>query len=352
MRTEAKTMQALVLPAWQRDPELRELPIPQPGPGDVRVRVGGSGACHSDLHLMDWPAGTLGFDPPFVLGHEIAGWVDMLGPGVDGLSLGEGVAVYGPWGCGRCRACRSGAENYCEHAADLQVLAPGIGHDGGMAEYVVVPARLLVPLGDLDPVEAAPLTDAALTPYHAIKRSLPTLVPGTTAVVIGAGGLGHMGVQILRALAPSRIVAIDPAANKRQLALDSGADVAIAPDDDATQQVRSLTGGLGAELVVDMVGSDSSLAMAASFARVRGAITVVGLAMGTFPFNFFALPYECSLSSTYWGTATELMEVIALARAGKLHAQIERFTLHDAIDAYRRLRAGDVQGRAVITPSP
>ncbi|MCI4354641.1 MAG: alcohol dehydrogenase catalytic domain-containing protein, partial [Thermoplasmata archaeon] len=260
-------MKALVLPAWQAEPELRELPVAEPGPGEVRLRVGGSGACHSDLHLMDWPAGTLGFDPPFVLGHEIAGWIDTLGPGVEGLASGDPVAVYGPWGCGRCRACRTGAENYCERSAELKVMAPGIGHDGGMAEYVVVPARLLVPLGDLDPVDAAPLTDAGLTPYHAIKRSLPMLVPGTTAVVIGAGGLGHMGIQILRALAPSRIVAIDPADDKRQLALDSGADLALAPEDDATERVRAATAGLGAELILDMLGSDATLAMAAAMAR-------------------------------------------------------------------------------------
>ncbi len=199
-------MKAYQLTAWQTPPEMREVPVPEPGPGEVLVKVGGAGACHSDLHLMEWPEGTMDFDLPFTLGHENAGWVEALGAGVEGLEEGEAVAVYGPWGCGRCRACRLSAENYCERQAEIGAFGGGLGLDGGMAEYMLVPhSRLLLPLGELDPRDAAPLSDAALTPYHAIKRSLHLLVPGSTAVVIGVGGLGHMGVQILRALSPARI---------------------------------------------------------------------------------------------------------------------------------------------------
>jgi alcohol dehydrogenase, propanol-preferring len=344
-------MRALVLPAWLERPELRDVPVPEPGAGEVLVKVAGAGACHSDLHLMDFPPGAMPFDPPFVLGHENTGWVEAHGPGSTGLEIGEPVAVYGPWGCGSCRNCRLSAENYCEHAAELPGMAPGIGYDGGMAAFVRVPRRQLIPLGDLDPVEAAPLTDAGLTPYHAIKRSLPFLVPGSTVVVIGAGGLGHVAIQILRALTPSRIVVIDTAPPKLAQALELGADEALLPDDDPVARVRAATRGLGAELVLDVVGSDDSLASAAKLARVGGQLTVVGIAGGTLPFSFFGIPYECSVASTYWGTAVELEEVLALARVGALHVRVERFALEDALDAYARLRAGAIAGRAVIVPN-
>jgi len=182
------TMRAYQLVAWQQPPELREVPIPEPGPGEVLLKVAGAGACHSDLHLMEWPPGQMPFEPPFTLGHENAGWVERVGAGVDGVRVGEAVAVYGPWGCGSCRACRRSSENYCERQAEIVTMGGGLGRDGGMAEYMLVPAaRLLIGLGELDPGEAAPLSDAALTPYHAIKRSLHKLTPGSSAVVIGVG---------------------------------------------------------------------------------------------------------------------------------------------------------------------
>jgi propanol-preferring alcohol dehydrogenase len=183
-------MRALRLLDWKREPELVEVPEPVAGPGEVVVRVGGAGACHSDLHLMhDFEGGTLPWGPPFTLGHENAGWVHQLGEGVTGLEVGQPVAVYGPWGCGACGRCLVGQENYCERPADAPVPGGGggLGLDGGMAEYLWVPsARHLVPLPPgLTPAQAAPLTDAGLTPYHAIRRSWPKLAPGSTAVVIG-----------------------------------------------------------------------------------------------------------------------------------------------------------------------
>jgi len=343
-------MRALVLPGWLEPPELRDVPDPDPGPGEVLLRVAGAGACHSDLHLMEFPPGAMPFDPPFVLGHEITGLVEALGPATAGPEPGTVVAVYGPRGCGTCATCRTGAENYCERAAQLRKLAPGIGHDGGMAELVTVPARLLVPLHELDPVDAAPLTDAALTPYHAIRRSLGVLVPGSTAVVIGAGGLGHLAVQLLRTLTAARVVVVDQADDKIAHALELGADEAFRPDDDAVARVRSATGGLGAELVLDLVGSDATLELARQAARVQGHLTVVGIAGGTLPFSFFGVPYECSVASTYWGSIIELHEVVALARAGRIHVDVERFPLDRALDAYDRMRSGTLRGRAVVTP--
>ena len=344
-------MKAYQLTAWESEPELRDVPVPEPGPGQVLLKVGGAGACHSDLHLMEWPPGTLGFDVPFTLGHENAGWVEALGAGVEGLEVGEPVAVYGPWGCGRCRACRLSAENYCERQAEIGAFGGGLGRDGGMAEYMLVPhPRLLLPLGDLDPREAAPLSDAALTPYHAIKRSLHLLVPGSTAVVIGVGGLGHMGVQILRALSPASIVAVDVSEEKLRLAHEVGADHAVAAGEGAAEEIRLISGGRGAELVVDMVGSDDSIALAAAVARFESHLTIVGLAGGKFEFAFGALPFEAQLTIPYWGSAVELEEVLELARAGRIRAHVERFELERAGDAYQRMREGKLDGRAVICP--
>lgn len=336
---------------WQQPPEWMDVPIPQPGPGEVLINVRGSGACHSDLHIMEWPPGQLPWEVPFTLGHETAGWVVELGAGVTGFEIDEAVLVYGPWGCGRCRTCRLGMENYCRNAAEISGAGGGLGRDGGMAEYMLVPSsRFLVPIGRLDPAEAAPLGDAALTPYHSIKRSLPILTPGATAVVIGVGGLGHMAVQILRAVSPAGIVAIDVAEDKLALALEVGADAAFVADEEVTDRVRAFTDRRGAELILDFVGSDATMALAAKVACSLGHLTVVGLNNGTFAFNFFALPYETSLATTYWGSTPELMEVLALAEAGKIQVHVERFPLEKASEAYERMRAGALKGRAVIVP--
>ena len=196
-------MKAYQLIEWQQPAELRDVPVPEPGPGEVLIKVGGAGACHSDLHVMDWPAGTLPYELPFTLGRENAGWIEAIGAGVGGWQPDDAVAVYGAWGCGRCAACRQGRETLCERAAEIGAAGGGLGRDGGMAEYMLVPnARLLVALGELDPRDTAPLSDAALTPYHAIQSALPLLSPGTWALVIGVGGLGHMAVQLLRAVSP------------------------------------------------------------------------------------------------------------------------------------------------------
>jgi propanol-preferring alcohol dehydrogenase len=344
-------MKAYQLTAWQQPPELRDVDVPDPGPGQVLVKVGGAGACHSDLHLMEWPEGTMAFDVPFTLGHENAGWVESLGPGVEGVEPGEPVAVYGPWGCGHCRACRSSAENHCERQEEIGAFGGGLGLDGGMAEYMLVPnPRLLLPLGDLDPLAAAPLSDAALTPYHAIKRSLRLLHPGATVVVIGVGGLGHMAVQILRAITAARVIALDTSADKLRLAAEIGAEETVPAGEDAAEQIRSLTGGRGAELVLDHVGAEETIALGAEVVRMNGEVTVVGLAGGKIDFGFGTMPFDATLTVPYWGSAIELMEVLDLARAGRIRAHVERFALDEVEEAYRRLRDGSLDGRAVVCP--
>jgi propanol-preferring alcohol dehydrogenase len=344
-------MKAYRFVEYQAPPRFEDVAVPEPGPGQVLVKVAGAGVCHSDLHVLEWPAAQNPLRPPFTLGHENAGFVEKLGAGVDRLRPGDPVAVYGPWGCGTCRTCRQGIENYCERQAENPAMGGGLGLDGGMAEYMLVPSpRLLVPLGSLDPREAAPLTDAGLTPYHAIKRSLGLLAPGASVAVIGVGGLGNMGVQILRALTAAQIVAVDKDEDKLRLAREVGADRAVRAGDGAFDEIREITRGRGVEVAIDFVGADATIALAAKIARQQGHVTVVGLGGGTFPFGFFALPYECSLATTYWGSVTELMEVIALAAQGRIKVLSERFPLERAPEAYQRLRSGTIRGRAVIVP--
>jgi propanol-preferring alcohol dehydrogenase len=344
------TMQAFQIIQSQTT-ELREVPVPEPGPGQVLLKVGGAGACHSDLHLMDAPADRLP-KLPFTLGHENAGWVEKLGPGATGFAPGDPVMVYGPWGCGTCGRCRVSMENYCESIDGVG--GGGLdGSDGGMALYLLVPStRFLIPLGTLDPHEAAPLADAALTSYHAVKRSLHLLGSGSTAVVIGAGGLGQMAVQILRALSSATtVVAVDTSADKLATAKRMGADEALLSGDEAVRRIKDMTRGQGAELVLDMVGVDPTLHMAAQISRVLGHLTIVGLGGGALPVNFTSPKHECSVASPYWGSIAELMEVVALAQAGKIEMLVEPFPLERVGEAYQLLREGKIQGRAVITPN-
>jgi alcohol dehydrogenase, propanol-preferring len=346
-------MQALQLTGWKQAGELVEVAEPEPGPGEVLVRIGGAGACHSDLHLMhDFEPGMMPWSPPFTLGHENAGWVEALGVGVSGLEVGEAVAVYGPWGCGLCRRCALGMENYCERPEVTGAAVGGLGADGGMVSHMLVPSvRHLVPIGDLDPADAAPLTDAGLTPYHAVKRALPLLAPGSTAVVIGVGGLGHLAVQMLRALSPATVVAVDQRDDALRLAESMGAHHGVVSDDEAAATIRELSGGQGADVVLDCVGVDATLALGAAASRVLGQLTIVGIGGGTLPMSFFTIPYEVSVATTYWGTLPELHEVLAMARAGLITPHVQRYPLDEAPQVYERLAAGDIDGRAVIVPS-
>jgi propanol-preferring alcohol dehydrogenase len=292
------------------------------------------------------------FKLPFTLGHENAGWVEKLGPGTTGFAPGDPVIVYGPWGCGLCMNCRMGMENYCEKPGGPT--PGGLGaHDGGMAPYLLVPAtRFLIPLGTLDPRDAAPLSDAALTSYHAVKRSRHLLGPGSTAVVIGVGGLGQMAIQILRALSPvTMIIAVDTAVDKLEIAKRMGADEGLISGDQAVKRVMHMTRGQGAELVLDMVGVNPTLQMAAQVARVLGHLTIVGIGGAALPVNFSSPRKECSVASTFWGSIPELMEVVTLAQTGKIKMLVEHFSLDRTGEAYHLLHDGKIEGRAVIVPN-
>ena len=327
---------------------LVDVPKPEPGPGEALIRVGGAGVCHSDLHVIDAPD-ALGIRTPFTLGHETAGWIEALGPGTDGFDRGAAVAVYGIVGCGVCSACLAGRDNECRRVPPGGI---GLGRDGGMAEHVVVPARQLVPIGDLDPVQAAPLTDAGLTPYHAIEVTRRGLRPGATCVVIGVGGLGHMAVQILAATTAVRIIAVDVREDALRLALTVGAEHAIPSNADTAAAIREIVGPPpgGADVVLDFVGAQATVDIAGAVVTAGGDVAIVGLAGGALPVGYGTIAMEARVSVPFWGTRAELAEVVALARAGRIRAHVERFALADVERAYASLRRAELEGRAVVVP--
>lgn len=324
-----------------------EVPEPDPGPGQVLVEVAGAGLCHSDVLISQMPDVYGG--GPFTLGHETGGRIAGWGPGVSGLEVGQPVVVHAEWGCGRCSTCRRGDERLCPEV--LPQAGAGLGHDGGMARYLLVPAaRYVVPLTDLDPTDAGPLDDAALTPYHAV-RSAPELAGGgSVAVVIGAGGLGHMAIQVLKAVTPARVVVVELDEARRRFALELGADLALHPDDDVPGQVRGLRPE-GASCVFDLVGSDGSLTLAASVASPRGRVILVGAALGSFAFSLITLPWECRLHTTYAGEPRELEEVVALAEAGKIVVHATHVALDEVPERIAAMdRSEHGLGRMIAVP--
>jgi propanol-preferring alcohol dehydrogenase len=341
-----KMMRALQIVRPGEMPEIVDVPIPEPGPGQIRLRTAGSGLCHSDLHVIH--ANPAYFPLPLTIGHEPTGWVDAIGSGVKGLREGEAQAVYFPWGCGHCGRCAHGAENICES----QFTGPGAGQDGGMADYILVDdVRHLVPLGNLDPIAAAPLMCAGLTTYHAIKDAQARLTPGTAIVLIGIGGLGHIAIQILRAMTAARIIAVDNHADKIRHAIELGAHDAVISDADAVQKIKDITHGLGAAVVLDMVGIDGTLALGAKILARRGELKIIGVAGGTLPVRFQEIARDASITAPYAGTLPELYEVLELAKSGLIKPDIETVTFQTVLDAYDRLEHGKLRGRAVLVPA-
>jgi len=347
MSATPQSMTAYQLVAWGEPPEFREVDVPRPGRDEVLIKVAGVGLCHSDFLFLDTPPGIIPWELPFTLGHESAGWVEEAGDGVDDLDVGQPVAVAGIHSCGRCEFCLRGHDNYCPRGASGR----GYGEDGGLAQYLVVPRRELVPMVNLDPRRVGPLTDAGATSYHAVKRALPKLVPGSSAVVIGAGGLGSYAVQYLRRLTGTRVIAVDVVPQRLQLAQELGAHEALMSDDTTAARVRELTAGAGATAVFDFVGDDTTMAMALACASNLGTIGIVGAGGGTAKVSWGVLPLECDLFIPMAASIADLHEVIALAEAGELRVEVELFAFEDAPVAYERFRQNDLRSRAVVTPN-
>lgn len=333
-------------------PEVVDVPDPTPRPGQVLLKVSAAGLCHSDQFVMSLPPEQYTFGLPLTLGHEGAGVVAALGEGVEGIDVGESVAVYGPWGCGRCIKCSEGKENYCVNAVAMNIRPPGLGAPGAMAEYLLIDdSRHLVPLGDLDPIQNVSLTDAGLTPYHAIKNSITKLGAGSTTVCIGAGGLGHIGIQILRAITGTTVIALDVNEEKLQLARDVGAHHAMLSNDEAPAKIREMTDGRGASAVFDFVGANPTVRIAAASAATEADVTIVGIGGGMLPVGFGSTAYDVAVRAPYWGSRGELIEVLELARRGQIHVEVEKFSLDEAPRAYELLHDGKIRGRAVVVPN-
>jgi propanol-preferring alcohol dehydrogenase len=345
-------MRALRLTEWESTPVLDEVPVPKPRGSEVLVEVTAAGLCRSDLHIMHSPPGVYPYSLPFTLGHETAGRVAALGPAASGVEVGDPVVVYSRWGCGSCWQCANGRDNACART-QRSAHGAGLGRDGGLADYLLVPAaRYLVPAPGLDPVHSAPLTDAALTSYHAVKLSLAQLRPGSTALVLGVGGLGHMAIQVLKAITSARVLAVDVRAPALELAREAGADATLAADGLTPEEVRAELGPEGATVALDFVGSDTTLALATGSVAQGGDVAYIGRAGGELRMKPGLIPYECTVRMPTWGTLPELAEVVALARSGAIHSEAEVYGLDDAVAAYGRLDGGEVVGRAVIGFSP
>ncbi len=328
-------------------------PIPDIQPNEVLLKVGGAGVCHSDITLIG-----MGDDSPLIgstLGHEVAGTVAKVGAEVRGWTEGDGAIVALILCCGECRECVAGRDNQCEVVyprSALAPLSPGIGSPGGMADYIAVKSHHLLPLKGLDPIEAAPLADAALTPLHAINSVRDRMVGDATVVTIGLGGLGHMALQILNATTGARIIALDTDPAKLAFAKSHGADLALPSDANAAGRILEKTEGQGADVVLDFVGVQPTVDLAVAVVRGGGAIRFVGLGAGQFTYVAAAneLPWGVNIERAYGGTRAELRQVLALARAGRISVDVMRYALDDAVQAFDDLHHGRIQGRAVLVP--
>jgi alcohol dehydrogenase, propanol-preferring len=323
----------------------------------VLVRVGASGLCHSDLHLIngEWKD-VIPVTLPITPGHEVAGWVEEIGDSVPQgvLNKGDLVAVFGGWGCGICIHCKGGDEQLCNFAA-----WPGLSSfDGGFSENILIPSyRFLIKVEKkygLNPEELAPLTDAGLTPYRAIKKVRHLLEPGTSMAVVGIGGLGSYGIQYAKILAPnSNIIAIDYSDEKLQLADKLGADYTVNSKQaqDIKSEIFKITEGKGVNVIIDCVGAEETIRDSVRIISKSGVLVVVGLFGNQIKIPLVpAVINEYQVQCSLWGNYNELREVIELAKKGKVKHTVRSFSLNAINEAIRLLRSGQVDGRAVIIP--
>ncbi|KAK8129750.1 chlorophyll synthesis pathway protein BchC [Apiospora kogelbergensis] len=360
-------MKAFKLVQWGQPGQYVEIPEPRPGPNDVLIRMRGAGLCRSDLDMMDSPPGSAPYassvDPNYVLGHENAGYVAELGANVTDLGVGEAVVVHHLPHCGNCAACTGGHENYCQ-AFKRGAIATGrgCGGDGGLAEFLVVPRTEVISVGfDVDPADYAPLTDAAVTAYHAVRTAVQRLKPGTSAALIGIGGLGMYGVQFVKLLSSAQIYAVDTSEDRLKVAREVGADSTILFQEKdegkaAKDQLMELTQSRGVDVIVDFVGSAATLQLAARISRRQGRIVLVGMHPGagsTLEVGWGRIATSCEFAISLGSTRQDLREVCELAKQGKLRIDVQKFGFDQIPQAYEELRAGTLTGRAVVVfPNP
>lgn len=340
-------MRAALLGEYHRPLELVERPEPEPiGARDVVVRVGGAGVCATDLHAIAGEMEPAGLTLPVVLGHENAGWVHAVGDGVTAANVGDAVLVYTAYSCGLCVACRRGNDVFCERHEFT-----GLTRDGGFADYVLVDERSLLPLpAGVEPVDVAPHADAGITAYHAVKRLAHRLTPGTRAAIIGVGGVGHVALQLVRALGTASVAAIDTDERRRALARELGADEVLGDQGDVADAVREWSDGAGADVVLDFVGTDETHSAGLEMLARRGLYSIVGFGgVVTHPSVAFVAG-ETAITGNLVGNWIDLWELLQLHGRGQLTLRTETYPLDDVNDVLDRLREGEVTGRAVLVP--
>ncbi len=341
-------MKAVRLHEFNQMPVVDDVPEPTiGGPLDVIVRIGGAGVCRTDLHIMlgQWDA-AMHTPLPYILGHENAGWVHEVGSAVTNVRPGDTVILHPTTTCGLCRACRAGDDMHCENST-----FPGLSRDGGMAEYLLTSARSCIKLNpSTRPQDVAALADAGITAYHAVRKAIPLLYPGTACVVIGAGGLGHIGIQCLATLTATTIIVVDANPDALKLASELGAAHAVVADGGQVQAVADLTGGRGANVVLDFVAEQGAEMDGWNMTGPAGSYFVIGYG-GTLEIpTLDIISTERNVIGNIVGTYNDLAELMALAQGGRVTLHTRVYPLDAAADALADLDAGRVRGRAILVP--
>lgn len=340
-------MKAIRLHHYGENPSVDEVAEPTvTGPWDVIVDVGAAGLCRTDLHIMEGQWDSIQHPSlPYILGHENAGWVRDVGSAVHNVKAGDTVIMHPLTSCGLCPACRVGQDSHCENAT-----FPGVNVNGGMAQQLLTNARAVVKLDDgLNPRDVAALADAGLTAYHAVRKAADGLFPGTQAVVIGAGGLGHIGIQALAAITSAEITVVDRSEQALDLARQLGAHHTVLSVDDAkvTEQVLDITSG-GAHVVFDFVGERGAELLAPKLLRNRGSHYVIGYGGAVDMATIDIISREINVIGNLVGTYNDLVELMTLTAEGRVKLHTAVYPLEAALDAIHDLEEGRLVGRRGI----
>lgn len=341
-------MRAVRLHGYHQQPVIDEVPEPTiRGPFDVIVKIGGAGVCRTDLHIIEgqW-AQAMSVPLPYTLGHENAGWVHEVGSAVTNVTVGDTVILHPTPTCGLCRACRAGQDMHCVGSS-----FPGLDSDGGMAEYLLTSARACIKLdSSTRPQDVAALADAGITAYHAVRKAIPLLYPGTACVLIGAGGLGHIGIQCLSALTATTIIVVDRSREALELAEQLGAHHVVIADGQQVDAVKDLTDGVGAEVVLDFVAEQGVENDGFNMTRPGGSYFVIGYGGTLTVPTLDVIATERNIVGNIVGTYNELAELMVLVQAGKVTLHTKIYPLDAAQDALHDLDCGKVRGRAILVP--
>jgi len=341
-------MKAVRLHQYLQQPKVEEVDEPKiTGPHDVIVRIGGAGLCRTDLHIIEgqW-AEKSNVTLPYTLGHENAGWVQEIGSAVSNVQVGDTVIVHPLVTCGLCRACRAGDDMHCVNST-----FPGISVDGGMANFLKTSARAVVKLDpSLQPKDIAALADAGLTAYHAVKKASPLLYPGTKVVVIGAGGLGHIGIQCLKALTPAEIIVVDRSQAALELTKSWGANHTVLSDGSQVNKIKELTDGHGAEAVIDFVGEAGAQDDAVGMLRRAGSHFIIGYGGKLNVPTIDIISTEINFIGNLVGTYNDLAELMTLTAQGKVTLHTVTYPLAATNDAIHDLDSGKLRGRGILVP--